>query len=483
MLHHFLRNAILLIGLNLLVKGVYLLVVERAVQNALPVGDYGLYFSLFNFTLLLQLVLDFGLQLYNSRNLAGNRAILAKYFPHYLGLKLVLALAFLSSILMIGFGIGYRGPALLLLLIVGGNQIMMSLLLFLRSNLTGMGRYRADSWVSVADKALMLVLVGGLLLVAREQMNIYTFVLAQSMSWAISLVVVASLLRSRLETFWPKFKPAVALSLLKRSAPFALVIFLMTAYTRTDAVMIERLLPDGDVQVDHYAAAYRLLDAANMLGYLLSALLLPMYARLLAKREPVADLLGLSLPTVVAGSIVFVLPTAIYADEIVYLLYDFADARTGGILRLLIFSFVAMCVNYAYGALLSAANELGSMNRIFAVGCLLNVAGNLLVLENYGAIGAAAITTVTQSFIAVAQAIMAHRKLSLPTELIRPGRLLVFCLLFCGLCYFVSQNLTLNWLVKIGLMTSAGLLLAFLTKLLDPAQWLNLIASRQVEGD
>lgn len=483
MLQHFLRNAILLVGLNLLVKGIYLLVVERAVQNTLPMGDYGLYFSLLNFSLLLQLVLDFGLQLYNSRNLAGNRSILAKYFPHYLGLKLVLAAIFLVSVLLIGYGIGYREKALFLLAIIGGNQIMMSMLLFFRSNLTGMGRYRADSWVSVADKVLMLFLVGGLLLFAKDKLNVFTFALAQSLSWAIGLLTVGLLLRQESIRFLPKFNLTIALSLLKRAAPFALAVFLMTAYTRADAVMIERLLPDGKIQVDHYAAAYRLLDAANMLGYLLSGLLLPMFSRLIAKRASVSGLLGLSLPTVLAGSLIIAVPVAIYAQPIVDLLYDFANEQTGHILRLLIFSFTAMCINYVYGALLGAADELKSMNRIFAIGCLLNVAGNLMVIPTYGAVGVAAVTTITQGFIAVAQAVLAHQKLALPLAILKINRLLLFLGLFTALCYFVSHYTSLYWVVKIVLTTSGGLFLAFLSKLLDLKQWFDLITQQRAQED
>lgn len=480
MLQHFLKNAILLIVLNLLVKGTYLLVVEREVQNVLPEGDYGLYFSLLNFSLLLQLVLDFGLQLYNSRNLAANRAVLAKYFPHFLGLKIGLALAFMLSLFGLGLAIGYDGKALQLLAIVGGNQVLMSMLLFFRSNLTGMGRYRADSWVSVADKLLMLILVGGLLLLAREQLTVYTFAFAQMLSWLISLLLVGSLLFSSVKGLRPRWHWPTVRVLLRRSAPFALAVFLMTAYTRTDAVMIERLLINGKEQADHYAAAYRLLDAANMLGFLLSGLLLPMFSRLITRKEPVTELLQLSLPTVLAGSVILVVPVAIFAPELIDLLYDFGDERTARILQLLIFSFIAMCINYIYGALLGAANELKRMNVIFAIGCVFNIVGNLVVLKKYGAIGVAAVTTCTQAFIALAQAVLAHRRLQLPLSILPWKRLVIFLGLFIGLCYFVSQKLTIYWMLSFSSLLLGGGVLAFLTTLLNWKQWRKLLLNRNI---
>ena len=44
----------------------------------------------------------------------------------------------------------------------------------------------------------------------------------------------------------------------------------MGVYTRTDVVMVERLLPDGKMQAGIYASAYRLLDAVNVAGFLFS---------------------------------------------------------------------------------------------------------------------------------------------------------------------------------------------------------------------
>lgn len=478
MLHHFLKNAVLLVLLNVGVKGLYLLGVEREVQNVLPEGQYGLYFSLFNFSMLLQLVADFGLQLYNSRNLSGYRHLLTKYFPYFLGLKLALAIAFLLVLFGGALLLGYDYAVWGLLLIIGLNQLLMSLLLFLRSNLTGTGRYRTDSWISVVDKVLMLLLVGSLLLFARDQLTVITFAAAQTLSWLVSVVLAASLLAGRLPRFLPRWNPAIAYSLLRKAAPFALAIFLMTAYTRTDAVMIERLLPDGSVQADHYAAAYRLLDAVNMLGYLLSGLLLPMFARLIAHKEPVDELLKLSLPTVLAGSLVLTIPLAFYAAPIVHTLYDFADDRTAMILGILIFSFVAMCANYVYGALLGAADELKRMNRIFAWGCSINIIGNLLVLPRYGAVGAAAVTTLTQSFIAIAQAILAHRQLQIPPGLLPGSRLFLLVICLLGLNLFLLPLLGLPFLGLLVLGVISGLALTFLLGVLDLEMWVRLLKEK-----
>ncbi|MDV7402501.1 hypothetical protein RZS08_64360, partial [Arthrospira platensis SPKY1] len=52
----------------------------------------------------------------------------------------------------------------------------------------------------------------------------------------------------------------------------------MTAYNKIDGVFLGILMDDNGYQAGVYASAYRFYDAANMIGYLFAALLLPMFA-------------------------------------------------------------------------------------------------------------------------------------------------------------------------------------------------------------
>lgn len=478
MVGQFFRNALLQVSLNLLVKGVYLFAVERMVQNILPEGDYGLYFALLGLGMLLQVVADFGLQLYNSRVLAGHRQLLAKYFPYFIGLKLLLGTAFFLLLLPIGLLLGYRGAEIYLLLIAGAIQLFNSLVLYLRSNLSGLGKYALDGWFSIADKSLMILTVGGLLLLAPEELTIFRFAGLQLMSWAITAGLLVLVVRDRLPRKLPKFSRATFMALLKGGAPYALAVFLATAYTRTDALMIERLLTDGAAAADHYAASYRLLDALNMIGWLLAGLLIPMYARLYAQKESLLPLLKFSVQLLLAGSVCAAIPLAFYSQEIVDLLYDFAEQRTGQILFFLAFSFIAQCLNYAYGALLSATGFIGRMNKIYAIGIFLNLGGNLLVLPHYGAPGAAAITLLTQGFVALTQAVLAHRWLSLPVKIITWGRLLLFTTLLAS-CGLALIHFSLPWFLACVTLGLGGLTVAFLLDLIDFRKLFELAPGKQ----
>lgn len=447
-------------------KGIYLFGVERVVQNTLPEGEYGLYFSLLGLGMLLQVVADFGLQLYNSRELSGDRERLAAWFPHFFGLKLILGSAFFPLLLLVGWWMGYRGDEMSLLVLAGAIQFFNSIVLYLRSNLSGLGRYALDGWFSIFDKALVILVVGGWLLLTPETLTIFRFASVQLMAWGITAIGLVVAIWDRLPHKKPAFDPQKMRELLKGGAPFALAVFLTVAFSQVDAVMVERLLPDGDVQAGHYAAGYRLLNAMNMVGWLLAGLLIPMYARLTAAGESVQPLLRFSARLLFVGSVCLVVPLFLTAQPVVELLYDFANESTGLILMALSLTFVAQCVNYAYGSLLSATGLIGRMNYVYVVGVVINIGGNWLLLPAYGAVGAAIMTLVTQSFISLTQLILAHRWLGIPVSAVGPTPPLLFALLL-GTCGLALMALQVSWVVSFVLLGGGGLFAAISSGLID----------------
>lgn len=477
MVRQFFRVAVLQLTLNLLVKGLYLFGIDRVVQNLLPEQDYGLYFALLGFSMLLQVLADFGLQLDNSRTLSSHRQLLAKYFPYFIGLKLVLSTLFFGALILLGLGLGYRQEALLLLVLAGGVQLMNSLVLYLRSNLSGLGRYRLDGWFSIADKSIMILGVGAMILLVPDQLTIWHFAGWQLLSWAITAGALLIVLRSKLTGILPKFDLPTFRVLLRGGAPYALAVFLATAYTRADAVMIERLLVEGAEAAGHYAAGYRLLDAMNMFGWLLAGVLLPMYARMYVRQEDWKPLLRFSTHLLLSVAMIVAIPLAVFAAPVVELLYDFADTRTENILIFLSLSFVAQCLNYAYGALLSGTGLIGRMNRIFLVGILLNVGGNLLLLPHYGATGAAVATLATQSFIALTQAVLAHHWLGVDHRLIDFGKLLLLAFVI-GTCGLALQYPAWPWFIGGTFTGVLGLVVALQLRLIDLSQTRKMMEER-----
>ena len=73
------------------------------------------------------------------------------------------------------------------------------------------------------------------------------------------------------------------MAILKKSYPYAILTLLMASYNRFDAILLERLLPNGSQQAGIYAQAFRILDAAAMFALLFAGLLLPMFSKMIKK--------------------------------------------------------------------------------------------------------------------------------------------------------------------------------------------------------
>lgn len=476
----FIINLFFLIFINLLIKPFYLFGIDRVVQNEVAQAEYGLYFALFNFTYLFQIVNDFGLQNYNNRNIAMNPKELDKTFPSILFLKLGLGGLFLLLITIGFLLLDFPKEQLPLLWVIGCNWILLSLVLYFRSNISGLGFYLLDSFLSVLDKFLLIIIAGILLWtpVLPRPFKIEWFVYAQSASLFLTAGIIFFLVYNKLEKFNLKIDYQVLKKLLKESLPYALAVFLMTVYFRIDGVMIERMLPDGKNEAALYASAYRLLDTANIFGFLFAGLLLPMFATLLKKKESIRSLLRLSFQLIWAGAVVLSISCFFYQEQIMVTLYDSGSPYSGQIFGMLILSFLALSGSYIYGTLLVAKGVLKKMNVVFTIGLVMNFALNYYLIPDYKAYGAAIATLITQVFIFVADIYLAKKILFLPTNLRWITQLAIFSFLVILSVGLLYQYVQLDWFVKFSLSIFLGTMWAFLLKLMSFSEIKKLIKAR-----
>ncbi len=399
MKREFTINILLLVLLNLLIKPLYIFGIDRTVQNVLGPDTYGgHYAALLNFVYLFQIINDFGIQNYTARHISKQPKVLAKYFPQFLTLKVLLALLYLLVLLTGAFLMGFRNALLPIILWLAFNQIIISYLFYLRANVAAIGRYRMDSLLSVMDKALMIVLCGICLwgFPRRIHFDVYWFIGAQTLSLLITAVVALIILSPHLKGYRFRISRPVLWVILKQSLPYALVLFLSTIYTRIDSVMIKRMLPDGDYQSGVYAAAFRLLETANMFAYMFAALLLPMFSRMFRERKPVGGLFRLSVGFLWSAAVGLTLVVVFFRDEIMQILYTHATVYWGDLLGVLMLGFGASAISYILGALLLAKGELRRINWLYLSGALLNLILNAYWIPRYKAYGAAWTTLITQ---------------------------------------------------------------------------------------
>ena len=207
--------------------------------------QYGFYYAIFNFSFLLNILLDLGITNFNNKNIAQNNHLLSKHFSSIVMLRVLLAGVFTLATMVGGFIIGYTADMLKLLLAVLVNQILISMIMYLRSNLAGLHLFKTDSIISVLDRLIMIVICGFLLLTHRDPgtFELRWFVYAQTAAYIITFLITFMIVidKAKVRRFhwrWPFF-----VMILKKSYPYAVLVLLMTFYNRIDGVMLERMLP------------------------------------------------------------------------------------------------------------------------------------------------------------------------------------------------------------------------------------------------
>lgn len=464
----FVTNIAFLIILNLLIKPFWPLGIEPAVQNSVGNEAYGEYFALFNFSFLLNIILDFGVTNFNNKNIAQNNHLLTKHFSSLFSLKLVLGIIYLIVTIGMGFIIGYDFRYMKLLVVLSINQFLISMILYLRSNLLGLHLFKTDSFVSILDRVIMIIICIGLLLRwFGLEIDIMTFVYAQTFGYVLTAAIAFLTVYIKTTHFKLVWNRPFNMMILKQSFPFAILVLLMTFYNRLDAVMIERILPAGEgaFQAGIYAKAFRLLDAANMIAYLFSVQLLPVFSRMLKHKESVEQLVKLSFILLVAPAMVVSVGCFFYSQELSQLI-NHGNSDAAMVFSILMCCFTAVSSTYIFGTLLTANGNLKQLNLMALIGICINLLLNIILIPHYKAMGSAISSLITQFFTALVQLFFAYKifKFRINT------RLLISIFIFLtGVITFniFSKGMTHNWMINFVMMSVFSGLWAFISGVMN----------------
>jgi O-antigen/teichoic acid export membrane protein len=406
----FFRSLLLLVILNLLVKPVWIFAIDRQVQNLTGFSAYGQYFALLNLCIILNFLLDLGISAYFNREVAARKVNGVTLFSDSLNGKLWLSLLFSVVVIVIAFITGIREYKLLFMLIA--MQIGSSILLFVRAYLTAVQHYRLDAIISITDKLFVIIFVGFILLFPQitGPITIFRFVLVQVAGIAFSILLGIFFLFRNVEKFTIRPFTGFRREIFFSSLPFAINIFLMTMMTRSDGFLLERLHSNGATEAGVYAAGFRLLDAFNMVGFLMSGFLLPFISRHWPNIQSFSPVLLACRHLLMLGSL-FVAAFALAApDYITMILYNRDDKHTIDIIQIILLALPALSLIHIYGTTLTATRNIQTFIRISLFFSVITVLLNSYFIPQYGAKACAIIAVSIQSLYALSVIYFARKK-------------------------------------------------------------------------
>ncbi|NVO03346.1 MAG: oligosaccharide flippase family protein [Bacteroidetes bacterium] len=471
MLQKFIKNIALVLFLNLLIKPFWILGIDRSVQNAVGIDNYGFYYAIINFTFLLNILLDFGITNFNNKNIAQNNHLLRKHLSNIIVLKLILGFVYLIISLICGLLIGYSSQQVFVLIILSFNQFLISFVLYLRSNLSGMHLFKTDSMISVLDRLIMII-VCSILLWGKLPItfSIRWYVFAQTFAYALTALITLIIVFKKAKTKFLKMSWNLPFSIMiiKNSYPFAILVLLMAFYNRIDTVMIERMLPDpiGSRQSGIYASAYRLLDATNMIAYLFAALLLPIFSKMLKHKDSVEDLVKFSFTLLYIPAVIISIGSFFYRYELMGMLYNEHIEASAEVFGFLMTCFVPIATTYIFGTLLTANGNLKFLNIVAASGMVINISLNLFLIPKFFAVGSAYASLTTQFITSIVQVLIVQKLFKFKLNYFFLFRLIIFTLGVLLINYFTFEIFK-DWKINFAIMLILSGVFSLLIRLLD----------------
>ena len=478
----FLKNIIFLLFVNLLIKPFWILGIDVAVQNLVGDNSYGLYLAISQFAYLFYILLDLGLTNFNNRNIAQNNQLLSKHFVGISQAKILLTILYFIVIFVIGWIIGYRGEQLKLLAIVGFNQVLLSFILYVRSNISALLLFKTDSMLSVLDRVLMILICSFMLwsgFFPKENFNIYTYIYAQTVSYVITLIIAVIIVLRHTGKLTIRINIPFVIMIIKKSLPYALLVLLMSFYNRLEPVLIERLLPENIAasQAGVYARAWRLFDAGNNISYLFSVILLPLFAAIIKEKEDLQGLVKQSFGIMLSMTCIIAVLCIFYSQNFMALMYpEQNNDEASIILKILMGSFVSISVTYIFGTLLTANGNLKQLNIVAACGVVINIALNCMFIPHFQAVGAAFTSLCVQFTTCVIQFFIAKKIFNLRLGTSYWLRLIAFLSLIT-ITVYLSTLLTTSWPISFAIAAIICILLAFITKMLEYKEIKELVMS------
>jgi O-antigen/teichoic acid export membrane protein len=411
----FLNNLLLMVLLNLLIKPLAIFGIDAAVQNRVGTVEYGLYFSLLNFTYFFNIILDLGITNYNTKYVAQHPHLVKRYMGKIIPLRILLFLVYVLLSVGLAYALHYEGRQFIFIGVLIFNQFLMSIIQYLRSYFAGLLLFKIDMLFSVLDK-LLLILIAGYFLYSpqfQSDFKLSWFVGAQTLSYVFSVFIAL------IFVLWKIGLPKLAWSMpfnkviLRHSFPYAILILLMMLYNRIDAVMIERLHPMGAQEAGIYAQAFRILDAFVMFGMLFTNLLFPIFSRLIKEKTAIGPLLDSASRLLFSFALIAVVLCFAFPGQILGLIYTQQSAGTILTFQWIMLSFLPICMIMLFGTLLTANGSLKTLNYLSLFGLIINILLNFIFIQYWGAWGASLATLITQGSLAIFQFYYAQSYFSL----------------------------------------------------------------------
>jgi len=190
------------------------------------------------------------------------------------------------------------------------------------------------------------------------------------------------------------------LRLLKDSYPLIFSTIVIALHLRVDQIMVRDI--SGNEEAGIYAVAVRLTEIWYFLPLIIQSTLFPGLVKLhKSNKVDFRDEMYRIISIFCVLSIIIALPVSVFSTFIITILFGADYISSAPVLAILIWALLFVSYNVIRNAYLYIENLAKIHFAVVLLGLVVNIIGNLIVIPQYGAIGASVITLISYSFSSI----------------------------------------------------------------------------------
>lgn len=350
------------------------------------------------FTGILGILVDFGLGTLTTREVARDRTLASKYLANVVALRLFLGIAFLILVAVFVNFMGYPQETVYVTYVIAGSAVLSSLYLAIAAILQAFEELQYQALGAVLTALVTLCGIGIVIILRTNVVGFaYVYLIANGITLAYFYIIYARRHAAQwLEIDWTFWK-----HILKEAWPMAALAISVLLYFRIDVIILS--LFKGTAQVGLYSVAYNISEAATVLPSMFIASLFPLISQLyVGSKHAFVETCVKSIKYMLYIALPMAFIVTLWAPSIIVLLYGDAFSESAIALQILIWSAAAMYVGIILGTTFVSAN-LQKLSMKLTMGAVaFNAAINLLIIPQYGFLGASVTTVVTETLLIIA---------------------------------------------------------------------------------
>jgi len=353
----------------------------------LGADNFGKYTFAISFAALFSVLIDFGLFLVLTREIARNRSKTKEYFSNILGFNIIAGLSVLVLIYIVINALGYpvvtKSLVYFSAIIILLDTIALSFYYTFRGHLN----MKYESLGIILHKTILL-LTGIVLIYLKVQVVLMLLPLLMASFFYLGNAIF--FLKRKLG-LWPIpcFNKKALKKLLKISWPFFIAAVFAKLYATSDTILLSYMV--GDKSVGWYNAALKLVNAFLLLiaGSLSSALYPSLSYYFIRSKQELSSLFSKSVFYLMLVTIPLIVGFLILAKPIILFIYGTEYLAAAMILTILSLSIPFMFLDFIISALLNACEKQKMNTLIHGIGVFVFIGLNLILIPMFAHLGSA----------------------------------------------------------------------------------------------